>query len=381
MKKTRKRPDQGRSGTATSSEKDRNTPNLEEAPVRRYLRLGTQATRTTRAAPRAVFTPRRRDTGAVETLLAHSRSQTRPPPLRGSATTWVVPCARWTAETSRRQKHPQPGGGAGPAVPTARHAGHPDNQGGSAGGVHPEATRHRGGGDAAGALSLPDATAAPSGLGDNMGRPVREVDGRDIQAIAGAPSRAGNSGPLRNARLLPPSPAPSPPPPAPAALPPAPAGEPNILQPPDPAPQRQAPFPPPAVPEARYSLSSDDLLGAVDDDDEPHAQAVPWAGVIGAPLMPAGPAPSRFDLSEVGPLNFAESPVESYGGHQEGGNGGEEGVPAEAAEGDSHEQQGGNDGEAAAPDAAPVPPVEPARRIGSRMRRPSRRLVESLAQA
>ncbi|CAN0583320.1 unnamed protein product, partial [Ectocarpus sp. 12 AP-2014] len=241
--------------------------------------------------------------------------------------------------------------------------------------------RHRGGRDAAGAPSLPDATAAPSGLGDNMGRPVREMDGRDIQAIAGALSRAGNSGPLRNARLLLPSPAPSSPPPAPAALPPAPAGEPNILQPPDPAPQQQAPSPPPAAPEAPYSLSWDDLLGVVNDDDEPHAQAVPWAGVIDAPLMPAGPAPSRFDLSEVGPLNFAESPAESYGGHQEGGNGGEQEVPAEAADVANHEQKGGDVGEVAAPDAAPVSPVEPARRIGSRTRRPSRRLKESLAQA
>lgn len=119
----------------------------------------------------------------------------------------------------------------------------------------------------------------------------------------------------------------------------------------------------------------------MDDDDESHAQAVPCAGVVGAPLMPAGPAPSRFDLSEVGPLNFTESPAESYGGHQEGGSGVEEEVPAEAAEGDNHEQQGGNDGEAAAPDAAPVSPVKPARRIGSRVRRPSRRLIESLAQA
>ncbi|CAM9102456.1 unnamed protein product, partial [Ectocarpus sp. 6 AP-2014] len=245
----------------------------------------------------------------------------------------------------KRQGHPQPREGAGPAVPTARHAGHPGNQGGSAGGVHPEAARHRVGGEAAGVLSLPDATAAPSELGDNMGRPVREIDSRDIQATAGAPSRAGNSDPLRNARLLLPSPAPSPPPPAPAALPPAPADEPNVLQPPDPAPPRQAPSPPPAAPEARYFLSWDDLLGAVDDDDEPHAQVVPWAGVIGAPLMPAGPVPSRFDLSEVGPLNFAESPVESYGGHQDCGNGGEEGVPAEAADGDNHEQQGGNDRE------------------------------------
>ncbi|CAN0440947.1 unnamed protein product, partial [Ectocarpus sp. 13 AM-2016] len=74
--------------------KDRDTTNLEEAPARRYLRLGTHTTRTTRAAPPAVFTPRRRDIGAVETRLAHSRSQTLPPPLQGSVTTWVVPCAR-----------------------------------------------------------------------------------------------------------------------------------------------------------------------------------------------------------------------------------------------------------------------------------------------
>ncbi|CAN0547789.1 unnamed protein product, partial [Ectocarpus sp. 8 AP-2014] len=141
----------------------------------------------------------------------------------------------------KRQGHPRPGESADPAVPTARHADHPDNQGGSAGGVHREVARHRVGGDATGALSLPDATAAPSGLGDNKGRPVREVDGGDIQVIAGAPSRAGNLDPLRNARLLLRSPAPSPPPPAPAALPPAPTGEPNILQPPDPAPQHQAP--------------------------------------------------------------------------------------------------------------------------------------------
>ncbi|CAN0230501.1 unnamed protein product, partial [Ectocarpus sp. 4 AP-2014] len=157
----------------------------------------------------------------------------------------------------KRQRHPQPGGSAGPAVPTARHADHPDNQGGSAGGVH----------------------------------------------------------------LLP-SLAPSSPPPAPVALPPAPTGEPHIVQSPDPAPRQQAPSPPPAAPEAPFSLSWHDVLGAVDDDDEPHAQAVPWAGVIDAPLMPAGPAPSRLDLSEVGPLNFAESPAESdksHGGHQEGG--------------------------------------------------------------
>ncbi|CAB1116055.1 unnamed protein product [Ectocarpus sp. CCAP 1310/34] len=279
MKKKRRRPDQVRSGTETSSEKDRDTPNLEEAPARRYLRLGTQTTRTTKADPPVVFTPRRRDTG------------------------------------------------------------------------------------------------------DNMGCPVREVDGRDIQATAGVPSRAGNSGPLGNTRLLLPSPAPPPPPPAPEDLPPAPSGEPNIFQPPDPAPQQQAPSPPPAAPEAPYSLSWDDLLGAVNDDDEPHAQAVPWAGVIDAPLMPAGPAPSRLDLLEVGPLKFAESPAEKYGGHQEGGIGIEQEEPAEAAEGDNHEQQGGDVGEAAAPDAAPVSPVEPARRIGSRMRRPSRRLIESLPQA
>ncbi|CAB1114688.1 unnamed protein product [Ectocarpus sp. CCAP 1310/34] len=260
MKKKRRRPDQVRSGTETSSEKDRDTPNLEEAPARRYLRLGTQTTRTTRAAP-----------------------------------------------------------------------------------------------------------------------PV---------ATAGAPSRAGNSGPLGNTRLLLPSPAPPPPPPAPEDLPPAPedlppapSGEPNIFQPPDPAPQQQVPSPPPAAPEAPYSLPWDDLLGAVNDDDEPHAQAVPWAGVIDAPLMPAGPAPSRLDLLEVGPLKFAESPAEKYGGHQEGGIGIEQEEPAEAAEGDNHEQQGGDVGEAAAPDAAPVSPVEPARRIGSRMRRPSRRLIESLTQA
>ncbi|CAN0137331.1 unnamed protein product, partial [Ectocarpus sp. 4 AP-2014] len=46
-------------------------------------------------------------------------------------------------------RHPQPARSAGPAIPTARHADHPDNQGGSAGGVHPEAARHRVGGDAA----------------------------------------------------------------------------------------------------------------------------------------------------------------------------------------------------------------------------------------
>ncbi|CAN0222402.1 unnamed protein product, partial [Ectocarpus sp. 4 AP-2014] len=184
-----------------------------------------------------------------------------------------------------------------------------------------------------------------------MGRPVREVDGGDIQAIAGAPSRVGNSGPLRNACLLFPSLAPSSPPPAPVALPPAPAGEPNLLQPPDPAPQQQAPSPPPAAPQAPFPLSWDDVLniiGAVNDDDEPHAEAVPWAGVIDAPLMPAGPAPSRLNLSEVGPLILAESLAEadeSYGGHQEGGNVVHEEVPAEAAEGDNHEQQGGDVGE------------------------------------
>lgn len=221
-----------------------------------------------------------------------------------------------------RPKRPQPGGSAGPAAPVPRRADHPDNLGGSAGDVHPEAARPRVGRDAAGAISPPDATGAPSGLGDNIAPPPQ--------------------GP-------PPPPRPPPLPQAPGPLPPAP---PSIHQ-------QQAPPPPPAAPAFTSSPFSGDNLGVEDDAQVGYSQAVPSGGVIGAVLMSDEPGSSQLalELQDANvPLMLAEA-------------------PAAAAASEDNEQEGGNEGEAAAPDAAPV------LRRGSRVRRPSRRMRESLGLA